>query len=155
MKDRIAEEKENKVFRKWDLVVYGVIILIIIGLFIGVFLTRDKNGVSSIEVQYDGVNIMTYNFDEDSLQYAPEYISVEKVSSSEYRFTFNLDGDYNILHVDLTARTVTCEDANCSFSKDCTTMKITKAGDTIICAPHKLVVIAKGNREDIKEPVIG
>ena len=154
MKDRIAQEKENKMFKRWDLVVYGVIILIIIGLFLAVFLNRNKSVLSQIEIQYNNVNIMTYNFENDSLKYAPEYISVEKVSDKEYKFTFNADGDYNIIHVDVENRIVTCEDANCSFSKDCTTMKITKAGDTIICAPHKLIVIASGGG-DMKEPVVG
>ena len=156
MKDRIAQEKENKIFKKWDIVIYSILALLIIGLFLGVFLTRDKDQISSFTITYDNVQVLEYDFDNDSIIYAPEYISFEKKESA-YIITFKEgkdSNDYNTFYVDLTKRQITCSEANCSLSKDCTHMKIEKMGDTIICVPHRLIVSPKGKGE-IVDPVIG
>lgn len=155
--ERIQQEKENKFFRKWDIVVYSVLILIIVAIFLIVFIPKSKDQISAFEIKYGDIQVCEYNFDTDSVTYNPEYITIEKVSQTMYKFTFaeNKNGeDYNIIMVDLTNRNITCEDADCSTSKECTHMKITKMGDTIICIPHRLFIAPIGESE-IKDPVLG
>ncbi len=155
--DRIKQEKENKFFKKWDILIYVILALVIVAIFLSIFLTRSKDQITAFEIKYGDTQVCEYNFDEDSLKYNPEYITFEKVSDTQYKFVFseNKDGtDFNIIYADLTTRTITCEDADCSTSKECTHMKISKMGDTIICIPHALYISPIGESE-IKDPVIG
>lgn len=157
MASKIAQEKENKFFKKWDIVVYAVLILVIVALFLIVFIPKSKDQISAFKMEYNGVQVLEYNFDEDSVRLNPEYVTYEKESQTIYKFTFKESKDseeYNIIKVDLTYRKITCEDANCSLSKDCTHMKISHMGDTIICIPHKLFITPIGQGE-IPDPVIG
>ena len=157
MVSKIAQEKENKFFRRWDIVVYAVLALIIVALFLIIFIPRSKDQITAFKMEYNGVEVLRYNFDDDSVKLNPEYVTFEKESPTVYKSTFkeNKDSnDYNIIKVNLTMRQITCEDANCSLSKDCTHMKISQMGDTIICIPHKLFITPLGEGE-IPDPVIG
>ena len=157
MASKIAQEKENKFFKRWDIIVYAVLALVIIALFLIVFIPRSKDQIAAFKMEYNGIEVLEYNFDNDSIRINPEYITFEKESQTVYKITFKESSDadeYNIIKVDLTLRQITCEDANCSLSKDCTHMKISKMGDTIICIPHKLFITPIGQTE-IPDPVIG
>ena len=157
MASKIAQEKENKFFKRWDIIVYAILALIIIALFLIVFIPRSKDQIAAFKMEYNGVEVLRYNFDDDSVKLNPEYVTFEKESQTVYKITFkeNKDSnDYNIIKVNLTMRQITCEDANCSLSKDCTHMKISQMGDTIICIPHKLFITPLGEGE-IPDPVIG
>jgi len=157
MKDRIEQEKSNKFFMKWDIVVYAVLVLLIVALFLVVFLTRNKDQLTGFTIQYDNIKVCEYSFDNDSITYDPKYVSLEKISDTEYKFIFHENEDktrFNIIHVYLNTRTIECEDADCSISKDCTHMRISKMGDTIICVPHKLMITPIGKSE-IVDPVLG
>lgn len=154
--ERIKQEKENKFFKKWDIVVYSVIALIIVALFLIVFIPRKNDQISAFVIKYDNTQVCEYNFDTDTITYNQDYIKFEKESQYIYVITFSLKGDedYNIIKVDLTNRNITCEDSDCSHSKDCTHMRISKMGDNIICVPHKLIILPVGESE-ILDPVIG
>ncbi len=157
MAGRIEQEKSNKFFMKWDIVVYAILVLLIVGLFLGVFLSRNKEQLTGFEIKYNDVQVCEYDFDNDSIKYNPEYISIEKISDKEYKILFSENKDkthFNEIYVDLSKRTIECKDADCSISKDCTHMKITKMGDTIICVPHRLMITPIG-KSDIPDPVIG
>ena len=156
MASKIAQEKENKFFKRWDIVVYAILALVIVALFLIVFIPRSKDQISAFKMEYNGIEVLEYNFDNDSVKMNSDYITFEKESQT-INITFkesNDSNDYNIIKVDLTTRQITCEDANCSLSKDCTHMKISKMGDTIICIPHKLFITPIG-KGDIPDPVIG
>ena len=154
--DRIKQEKENKFFKKWDIVVYSVIVLIIVALFLIVFIPQKHDQITAFVIKYDNTQVCEYNFDTDTITYNQDYIKFEKESQYIYVITFSLkeSEDYNIIRVDLTNRNITCEDSDCSFSKDCTHMRISKMGDNIICVPHKLIILPVGE-SDISDPVIG
>ncbi len=156
MASKIAQEKENKFFKRWDIVVYAILALVIVALFLIVFIPRSKDQISAFKMEYNGIEVLEYNFDNDSVKMNSDYITFEKESQT-INITFkesNDSNDYNIIKVDLTTRQIICEDANCSLSKDCTHMKISKMGDTIICIPHKLFITPIG-KGDIPDPVIG
>ena len=157
MAGKILQEKENKFFKRWDILVYAVLVLVIVALFLIVLIPKSKDQLSGFKMEYNGVQVLEYNFDDDSIKYNSDYITFEKESQNIYVITFkeNKESDeFNIIKVDLDSRQITCEDANCSLSKDCTHMKISKMGDTIICIPHKLFITPTGKSE-IPDPVIG
>ena len=89
--ERIKQEKENKMFRRWDIVVYSIIILIIVALFLIVLIPQKHDQISAFVIKYDNIQICEYNFDNDSITYNPEYIKFEKESQSVYIFTFSLN----------------------------------------------------------------
>ena len=154
---KIVQEKENKFFKRGDIIVYVVLALLIVSLFLIVFLPKSKDQISAFKMEYNGIEVLEYNFDSDSYRINPEYVTFEKESQTMYKFTFKEGKDskeYNIIKVDLTMRQITCEEANCSISKDCTHMKISKMGDTIICIPHRLFITPVGSGE-IQDPIIG
>ncbi|MCR4874775.1 MAG: NusG domain II-containing protein [Clostridia bacterium] len=154
--DRIKQEKENKFFKKGDILVYSIIALIIVALFLIVFIPRNNDQITAFVIKYDNIQVCEYNFDTDTITYNQDYIKFEKESQSVYIITFSLkdDEDFNIIRVDLTTRNITCEDSDCSHSKDCTHMRISQMGDSIICVPHKLIISPVGESE-ILDPVIG
>ncbi len=157
MASKISQEKENKFFKKWDIVIYSILILLIGVLFLVVFLPKANQDIEAISIEYDGQEILVYKFNEESMQINHDYITFHVEEKGVYVITFKESresDDYNIIKLDANNKVVTCEDANCSLSKDCTHMKITKPGDTIICIPHKLFIRALGNA-DIPDPVIG
>ena len=157
MKDRIAQEKENKFFMKWDILVYSILALLIVALFLVVFLTKSNDKLTGFTIQYDNAKVCEYSFENKSITYDPKYISLEKISEDEFKLTFHEEEDkshFNVIHVYISKEIIECEDADCSLSKDCTHMKITKMGDTIICVPHKLMITPIGKSE-IVNPVLG
>jgi len=155
--DRIKQEKENKFFKKSDIIVYAVLAVLIVVIFLVIFIPKKSGQLTGIEIKYGDISVCTYNFDTDTLTYSPEYVKPEKLSNTQYKLLFYEKEDYkeyNVIIIDLTKREVKCEDADCSLSKDCVHMKINKVGDNIICVPHKLFITALGN-SDIPDPVIG
>ena len=154
--ERIKQEKENKFFKKWDIVVYSVIALVIIALFLIVFIPQKHDQITGFVIKYDNIQVCEYNFDSDTITYNSDYIKFEKESQYIYKIIFSLKDseDFNEIKVDLSNRNITCEDSDCSFSKDCTHMRISKMGDNIICVPHKLIISPIGESEII-DPVLG
>ena len=154
MASRISEEKQNKFFRKWDILIYAILALLIVALFLIVFLPTRKSQYTGFRMEYDGKVVLEYDFDKDSMQLDKNYVSYAKESATTYTIWFKNGEDENIIIVDIENRVITCEEANCSLSKDCTHMKISKMGDTIICIPHKLMISPIGKGE-IPDPVVG
>ena len=101
-----------------------------------------------------GEIVAEYYFDDDSLVTAAVVDS--RREGDKYYLTVNSQsGGYNLVVIDLTERKTWVQEADCSSSAECTQMKtITKAGDSIICVPHALVVQGVGDGE-IKDPISG
>ena len=154
---KIRQEKENKIFKRWDILVYAIILILIAVLFLTLFLTKDNSGLDGFKVSYDGDIIYTYNFSTKEEQKEDKYIDILERSDSILKIRVHLsdlEHDYNIIQVNLQERVITVIDADCSVSKDCTNMKIKSMSDTIICVPHKLIIEPIGNGK-IEEPTIG
>ena len=154
---KIRQEKENKIFKRWDILVYAIILILIAILFLTIFLTKDNSGLDGFKVSYDGDIIYTYNFSTKEEQKEDKYIDILERSDSILKIRVHLsdlEHDYNIIQVNLQERVITVIDADCSVSKDCTSMKIKSMSDTIICVPHKLIIEPIGNGK-IEEPTIG
>ena len=45
---KIKQEKENKIFKRWDILVYAIILVVIAVLFLTVFLAKDKSEIEGL-----------------------------------------------------------------------------------------------------------
>ena len=88
---KIRQEKENKIFKRWDILVYAIILILIAVLFLTLFLTKDNSGLDGFKVSYDGDIIYTYNFSTKEEQIKVQYIDiVDRTESILKIITYNL-----------------------------------------------------------------
>lgn len=154
----IKNEKNNKAFKKADLLLYGIIIMVVAILFIVFVFVNNDEGLSGIEVYISDELVLAYDFSSDEFDYDnnSETIVIKNVADG-YRVTLYEDEDkdhYNIILIDAKNKKITVEDANCSSSKDCMYMSIEKASDLIVCVPHNLIIKGVGEQE-IGDPISG
>lgn len=136
---KIDEIKNSKWFSIWDLVAFGVIIIIAVVLILSFTIGRDKSALGGFSVSYRGESIYEYDFDSGMvLKINEKYI---KVDGDRLRFDDG-NGGYNIIYVNTAAKTVDVTDSNCSSHKDCVhTAKLTSNSSApIICTVHGLTV---------------
>lgn len=136
---KIDEIKNSKWFSIWDLVAFGVIIIIAVVLILSFTIGRDKSALGGFSVSYRGESIYEYDFDSGKvLKINEKYI---KVDGDRLRFDDG-NGGYNIIYVDTASKTVDVTDSNCSSHKDCVhTVKLTNNSSApIICTVHGLTV---------------
>lgn len=136
---KIDEIKNSKWFSIWDLVAFGVIIIIAVVLILSFTIGRDKSALGGFSVSYRGESIYEYDFDSDKiLKINEKYI---KIDGDRLRFDDG-NGGYNIIYVNTAAKTVDVTDSNCSSHKDCVhTAKLTNNSSApIICTVHGLTV---------------
>ena len=152
--DKIDKINNIKPFRLADVIVYIVLAVLIVALLLAFCLSRQDSGLRGVEVTIKGEVVAEYYFEDDSLITASVVDS--RREGDKYYLTVNSQsGGYNLVVIDLTERKAWVQEADCSSSAECTQMKtITKAGDSIICVPHALVVQGVGDGE-IKEPISG
>lgn len=136
---KIDEIKNSKWFSIWDLVAFGVIIIIAVVLILSFTIGRDESALGGFSVSYRGESIYEYDFDSGKmLKINEKYI---KIDGDRLRFDDG-NGGYNIIYVNTAAKTVDVTDSNCSSHKDCVhTAKLTNNSSApIICTVHGLTV---------------
>ena len=110
--------------KKGDFLIFFLIVAVIIVSAIGFYRTPLSARTVTIYV--------------DSSRYASYVIS----DNSEKIVTVNTDFGYN--QIKLQSDTVTIIDSDC-HGRDCVQMgTISHAGDTLVCLPHKLMVVLEG-----------
>lgn len=152
--DKIDNIKRIKPFRLADVIVYVVLAVLIVALLLAFCLPRQDSSLRGVQVALKGEVVAEYYFEENNLVTASA-VESRREGDKYYLTVFAQSGGYNLVVVDLTKRTAWVQEADCSSSAECTHMKgITKAGDSIICVPHALVVQGVGDGE-VKEPTSG
>lgn len=152
--DKIDNIKDIKPFRLADVIVYIVLVALIVALLLAFCLPRQDSGLRGVEVTLKGEIVAEYYFEDDSLVTASA-VDSRREGDNYYLTVHTEPNGYNLVVIDLTERKAWVQEADCSSSAECTQMKaITKAGDSIICVPHALVVQGVGDGE-IKEPISG
>lgn len=146
---KISEEKQNKFFRKKDLIIYILVAVVIAAVFLAVFLSEDKDAPENIRIIYADEVIFTMTIGEEGIIYS-EVVTSEKTNYG-YRVTVTTEKGKNVFEVNVGERTVTVESADCEGG-DCRTMKISKKSDSIVCLPHLLRVECT---DGIDRPVSG
>ena len=149
MERNFDELKKGKFFKKFDLIIYFVLLVVILCLLF-VFVIKKES--PSLKVERDNQIIYSYYFS-----------GKEKIESGVIK-TEAKDGFYlkivgsseeeNILFVNVKDRKVTMKKANCSLNADCTYMKITKGGEKIVCVPHGIIVHGLGS-ENLGDITVG
>lgn len=152
--DQIDNIKNIKPFRLADVIVYVVLAVLIVALLMAFCLPKQDSSLRGVEVTLKGEVVAEYYFEDDNLVTAAALDS--RREGDRYYLTVNAQsGGYNLVVIDVTEHKAWVQEADCSSSAECTQMKaITKAGDSIICIPHALVVQGVGDGE-AREPISG
>ncbi|MDD7351440.1 MAG: NusG domain II-containing protein [Clostridia bacterium] len=153
--DKIDKINNIKPFRLADVIVYIVLAVLIVALLLAFCLPRQDSSLRGVEVTVNGEIVAEYYFEDDSLVTAAVVDS--RREGDKYYLTVHTDqpNGYNLVVIDVTEHKAWVQEADCSSSAECTQMKaITKAGDSIICIPHALVVQGVGDGE-AREPISG
>ncbi len=131
-----------KPFRKGDLIVYAVILVVLVALVFACTPRKEKLGFC---VYLEGEKVMEYNFATDkAVIYNEKAVSVREDGAF---IVYSLVGS-NVLKVENDS--VIVIEADCSLTKECT--KMTLDMGSIICAPHNLVIYAVG---EVVPPKVG
>lgn len=134
----------KKPFKKGDIIIYTIIVVVAITLFlVGSLNTKPRQYIS---VLLNGKEIFTADLENRSYNILSEEITLIDKDT----FKVETGKGYNIFYIDWQNKDVRVTQSNCSTSHDCTYMSL-KNGD-IICVPHGLVIKVYGK---VPEPVIG
>ena len=152
--------KKRGYFGWGDLIVYGSVGILIAALFFIAFFCIRTSPAEGIAVERNGVVVYTYTFDKGG-SIAEEFKDLieERTDENAVQITVYTDQSktqYNVILIDLDRRSARITDANCSFHKDCTTMKSVSAdGGVIVCILHKIKVRVLEKKEDYDYPQFG
>ena len=147
MKKQVLQLKEQKPFKLFDVILYAVIAVFIVGLFVAFFQKTDSNFVG-VDVNLDGEVIMNYRFENDVIKVGDKWKDKILVSYDGdliiVKFVFGKD--YNVLEIDKAKKCAKMIEANCSYHKECVNNfpVIDSADKFTICAPHKLQIRGVG-----------
>lgn len=141
---KIEQIKEGKWFRVWDLVAYGVIVVIIAALFLALFLSRDTSPADGIKISYNGTAVFTYDYASGK----PEVLSesnIEIISDTDEKLTLIFytaeRKGHNTVVIDKVKKSVKVTEADCSTHMDCVYMPaLTDKSSIISCTPHFMLI---------------
>lgn len=155
--DKIKQAKGNGIFKKGDIIVYSLILVVVIVLFISIFATQSTAELTNIDITLNDEKVFTYNFIEKKYEvFNNSLVVVDKETDILYLTIYKDENKnhFNKVEIDIKSKKVYLKSANCSASKDCTHMIIEKVGDNIICAPHNLI-ISTNKKEKVVNPTVG
>lgn len=140
--------KKDKGFRIFDLIVYGVIILIIAVSFITVFATKDKSPLKNISVLIEDKPVFYYDFESDSYEtYGDCNIEVNDRGESLH-VKISTGFGYNLIEIEKNGK-VRMKEADC-HGHDCIySPEITDNNGIIFCFPHRLIITPKDYNDSI------
>lgn len=150
---KIGQVKEEKYFRIWDLLVYGIIALMIAALFLTVFLTKDNTPSEGFTVRRSDKIIFTYYYASGDYEadLTDGTVEIGEEDGGKLYVTFYTpDGSgYNVILIDKVEKSVKVVDADCSSHKDCVyTPAIDDNSSIISCPPHRLLIEPLGRETD-------
>lgn len=154
-KQTIQNIKTNKPFAWWDIIIYILLALLVIGLFWGIVWSKDNDKVVGIEIVQNDAIILTYDFDTDTIKTYSQSVMIDQTSHGYMVMIHTQDAKgYNKIAINVYDRTVDVVDTNCSHSKECMhTQPIKHQTDSIICMPHALII--RSRTDTIKPPISG
>lgn len=145
---KVEQAKQDRGFRKGDLIVYGVLALLIAVMFFAVFFTRDTRPLQGVGIYVDNALVLEYDFAEDEAKSLSETVEILRNDGERLTVKVVVKGGYNILEFDKAVRSVTVTDADCG-SRDCVAMRdITDNSGIIYCSPHRLTILPVGYDPD-------
>lgn len=133
--------KKDKGFKIFDLIVYGVIILIIAVSFIAVFATKNKSPLTGIRVYVEDKVVFEYDFENDRPKITAGHEDEVKVTDKGDSLQVKITSDfgYNLIIIEKKGR-VRIKEADCR-GHDCVySPAITDNSGIIYCSPHRLKI---------------
>lgn len=119
----------NRYFKKWDVLIYLIIVSIIISVFICIFFTKEEKPFS-VEVYENGKIIYFYQLQKEYKKIKLELKSgVEEIEIKDYK---------------IRAISASCANKLCIKQG-----WISHAGDMIVCIPNKLVIKIIGENKEV------
>lgn len=122
---RLKDFIKTSYLKPWDLIIIACLILVsFLPLVVFGMQQREAPATLTAVLKVDGQVIKTFDLDKQEPAYT-------------YRYEAS-DGDYNLIEVD--GDQVRIKEANCGDQVCVRRGWVSKAGETIVCLPHKLVV---------------
>ncbi len=139
---KIEQVKQDKGFRLFDLIIYGVILVTVAVLFIVIFTTRNTDPLTGIKVYVNSQVAYEYEFGVTAT--AQDGIKNEDLQAEEdgdiIKITIADGNDLNVLEIDKKAKTVKMIEANCKGRQCLYFPVMNDNSDFIYCSPHRVRV---------------
>lgn len=144
-------ENENKkiqysAVKKLDVFIYAFIVILTISLFLGFVILPRPTKNKGFRVEIDSNNVFEFLYDDNSYTVNSDFdVDVEPCQDG---FTVKIihNGEFNTLKINTSDKWVKVIDSDCSIKKDCVYFPpLTDDNGTIVCVPHRLVVIPLGS----------
>jgi hypothetical protein len=154
---KVEQVKKDKGFRLADLLVYGVILLVIAALFLGVSFLR-SNPINGVQVLYHSEVVFEYYFGGDAPTYNQAHIGNVEETSQKITFTFygQSENDYNLITIDKTNLCAYVTEANCNrfySGRECLHMdKVSTSSSIILCTPHAMQIVPISSEQSPTNP---
>lgn len=142
------KDKENKVFKRADLIIYAILFIIAACLFLQSFkIKSDDVKTNGFSVAVKGTVVMTGDFTTKTYVIKDE-TSVTVVEDGVFEIVS--ESGKNVIRISWDDGDVKVTDTDCGTTKECTRMSL-KNGD-IICVPHSLIIRKIGL---VADPTVG
>lgn len=155
--DAVKHIKNSKPFKLFDLFLYAFILILVLALFLGFVVFKNKSSLEGFKVFIGQEKILEYSFTTDKVEISADYshfVEYNKNSCEIKVYVDQLKKEFNVIAFDKTKRYVLVKESNCSNTKDCTHFKpLTDANGLIFCSPHQLKILPVGNGLD--KPITG
>jgi hypothetical protein len=140
--------KNGKPYKRWDILIYLLLAVIIAVVFLSVYLFKNqKPGCTGVEFLYKDQVILVFNFD-GSYEEKDGYtgtLEVEKRTDDIYHVTFYFEGNFDkFAKVKISLEEKSCDVlfSNCSNTKDCVyTPEIKDGVGAIVCVPFDFKIL--------------
>ncbi len=157
---KVEQVKKDRCFKLADLIIYGVVILLAAALFIAFFAVRDDSPLRGVRIRVDNAAVYEYSFADGSGGALTEdgTVSVEE-NGGIIEVTVRAYGGYNVIVIDVAARTARVREADCPGG-DCVYTELNRTeissnnSPPVYCPPHRLVVEPLGYSPSYDDPHI-
>ena len=152
---KIEQVKNDKWFSLFDLIIYGSIIILVAVLFIVIFTTRDTNPLSGVRIYASAQAVYEYEFGktqkgEDGI--LSDGVEVEEDGDGITVTIRSADGDYNVVYIDKSKKSVKMIKANCRGGQCLDFPSMNDNSKFIYCSPHGIKI--EPYTKDLDDPNI-
>ena len=137
---KVEQVKKDKGFKLFDLIIYGVILLLVAIIFIVVFTTRNTDPLTGVKIFVNAEEVFTYEFGGEAVYYESETLTVEEDNAGITVTVHTRGNGLNVVYINKSAKTVKMTEANCK-GKECGYFpEMSNNTDFIYCSPHGVKV---------------
>lgn len=134
--------KNDRGFKPADLIIYGIIVLLVAAAFIWVFASRDSAPLSGFTVYVGNTRVFEYDFTRNKYAVLPaDGVEVETEEGANLTVTVRQAAGYNVLEVDVSAKSVRVVQADCGRGDCVFTPAVRDNSGIIYCSPHRLRIV--------------